>query len=517
MKTLFALLLLAIALGAGYWKTRFPDATVNDLRTQASSTMQRLKGGLVAVRDGNPNSVNGKVRQSLSARLDTIETQLKSTRSAGGNKIVQGRLTDSERKHDAVDARLADFTQQIDSLTGSRDKLNARLENIDGRLDLTSRRLEELSKNADTASLLTRINTLDSSLKSDRQAAAQSRNEFANQLSVIAERAETLDNRVYTMAGTDTNTDGVRIELQTSLDNRLALLEKKLVTTKSDSKRLTQLAGQLESIREKLNALDARGTDTDTTVASLSGTLNELKTTDESVSIDSMQSDIREQLASLQSQVESDGDANVASLNKSLDATRNRVQMLEQRVIDLPASSSAADSVQENQSALEAQIAALSRKIEDMQTDVSPELATSLSEVQEQVNKLTSKRFVTQEDLRAQQEGRTVEYKIYFDRNSTQVSEAASRVLDSFITQEQNRTSGVSIFGFTDRSGAAGYNQQLALQRASNVRSYLVKNGFDYTKIQSLSGLGEDAASAVLDDEVEDAQQRVVVLYASQP
>ena len=39
----------------------------------------------------------------------------------------------------------------------------------------------------------------------------------------------------------------------------------------------------------------------------------------------------------------------------------------------------------------------------------------------------------------------------------------------------------------------------------------------DYTKINTLSGLGEDAAAAELEDEVEDANQRVVVLFAAQP
>ena len=49
------------------------------------------------------------------------------------------------------------------------------------------------------------------------------------------------------------------------------------------------------------------------------------------------------------------------------------------------------------------------------------------------------------------------------------------------------------------------------------MRSYLIQNGLDFTKIKALTGLGEDAAAAVLPDEAADAQQRVVVLYADQP
>ena len=57
----------------------------------------------------------------------------------------------------------------------------------------------------------------------------------------------------------------------------------------------------------------------------------------------------------------------------------------------------------------------------------------------------------------------------------------------------------------------------MCIRDRTNVRSYLIQNGFDYTKINTLSGLGEDAAAAELEDEVEDANQRVVVLFAAQP
>ena len=67
---------------------------------------------------------------------------------------------------------------------------------------------------------------------------------------------------------------------------------------------------------------------------------------------------------------------------------------------------------------------------------------------------------MTQDELRQRTEGSAVEYKIYFDAGSTEVGEAAARVLDSFIVQEQNRTTGVSIFGFTDRRGSDSYNRR---------------------------------------------------------
>jgi len=55
------------------------------------------------------------------------------------------------------------------------------------------------------------------------------------------------------------------------------------------------------------------------------------------------------------------------------------------------------------------------------------------------------------------------------------------------------------------------------MRRATNVRSYLIQNGFDFTKIKSLSGLGEDAAAIKAEDGAEDAKERSVVLFAAQP
>ena len=204
-------------------------------------------------------------------------------------------------------------------------------------------------------------------------------------------------------------------------------------------------------------------------------------------------------------------------LDASADATRQRVQELESRLDGLPASAGTDQQARRTQDALERQVAALEQRIVMLGERSDPALVSSIEAVREQVDRLSASGFVTQEELRSRTDGTHVEYKIYFDKNATSVSDAAARVLDSFIAQETNRTTGVAIYGFTDRQGSAVYNQQLAQQRASSVRSYLVQNGFDYTRIDNVAGLGEDAAAVLLEDEQEDAQQRVVVLFASQP
>ena len=108
------------------------------------------------------------------------------------------------------------------------------------------------------------------------------------------------------------------------------------------------------------------------------------------------------------------------------------------------------------------------------------------------------------------------EYTIYFDSDSSRISDDAIKVLQSFMSQEQDRAHNVSIYGFTDSSGNAQYNQRLALRRANQVRSWLIQQGFDFRKINEVDGLGEDVSAAVRAGQAELANKRAVVLYAFQ-
>ena len=251
----------------------------------------------------------------------------------------------------------------------------------------------------------------------------------------------------------------------------------------------------------RLDALDAR--------------VDALATDD--TSVDDAQAELLTELTALDGQVGGDvTSADAPALGQALESTRERLGTLEARVRAMPETSAGADAAKTTQDALEARVRTLGERLEALSA-VDPAVASSIDEVRDQVDALESRGFVTREEFQARTEGSDVEYRIYFDAGSTEVGEAAARVLDSFIAQEQNRTTGVSIFGFTDRRGSDTYNRRLALERATNVRSYLIRNGLPYTKIDTLSGLGEDAAAAVLPDDADDAEQRVVVLYAAQP
>jgi len=112
---------------------------------------------------------------------------------------------------------------------------------------------------------------------------------------------------------------------------------------------------------------------------------------------------------------------------------------------------------------------------------------------------------------------RGVEYKIYFGPGSTAITADAARVLDSLVAQERNRASGVSVFGFADPEGSPEVNREVALERATNVRDYLVASGLPAAKVRALNGLEGGFEARLLPENANAAQQRVVVLRAVRP
>lgn len=534
-------------MGAGVWKFQNPDGTVDDFKNQAQATSQRLKAGLdagVATIKDQPATINEQQarQQDINERLaaleqsqqdlddeaeetrlqELIDSQLAETRSQvqllQNNSTTLSSSVDSlqgsvgELQSDvaqSVSSSLATLESKLDKTSAGNDAGIVRLDAIERRLELLVRRLDEQTADEDLKKVSESVDNLGDQLTQLESESRTERARLAIDIAGIAEKNDTLGLRIDTFGGSrvdDSETDQDWLAMTSGIDDRLSALETKLSNANTDASRVNSLADQLEAANQKIAELEASAEVSASTLSAIGGSLEELQTVGESLSIDTVQAEIQDQLARAQEQFENSQDnTDTEELDRLLESTRNRIQTLEQRVQELPASSSEADEALQAQSALQSQIAALERRVEDV-SSTDPALESTVQDVKERV-----------EELSARQESKSVEYKIYFDRNSADITEDAADVLNSFITQEQNRTTGVSIFGFTDRSGSAAYNQQLALQRATNVRSFLIQNGLDYTKIKALSGLGEDAAAAVLPDESADAQQRVVVLYADQP
>ncbi len=545
MKSLLALLVLGLALGVGYWKTQHPDATVDDLTAGASDGINRFKGGLAAVADGGASqkALNTRI-ESLEAelvatqraaeqaasqtetdqRLNSLESAIVATQEAADPSVINGRLQDAERRMSASESTLKEvqttLTATADTFSKNTAAVSDQVTAIDSQLELLNRRIEEQSQQFNTDSINSALTNLDTQIATLQDEQRRSNDSQLVALTSMEEKINSFEARLNTLSADASNgQDEAAATINAQIDQRIATLENKLDTTTSDSLRIGSMTNELSASRVKMQSLEKNVADTNAQLAELTRSIEILKTKSESSLIDGQQAQLRSQLERLQAQMnQSSGDnSEVEELTNALQATRDRIQTLEQRVVDLPASSTEASDATLAQNALEAQIRALENKLANVQAAPNPNLINSISQVEEKVSELAAKGFVTQEELREQQQAKSTEYKIYFERNSTAITEAAGKVLNSFIAQEKNRTTGVSIYGFTDRRGSASYNQQLALQRATNVRSYLIQNGFSYTKIKSLSGLGEDAAAAQLSDGEEDAQQRAVVLYAQQP
>jgi len=539
MKSLLVLLLVGLGLGFGYWKTQNPDTTFTDLAVNANDGASRFSGGFSSLFDGGSaktalnerlDSIESDLLETqrlsdpteINSRLDSLEAAVVSAQQAADPAVINGRLTDAERRMSASEAKLnqvrSDMNTAIQSFGADSDNKYVQTTVLDGRLELINRRMEEQAQQLDTDEINSALTALEADIASLQD--DQGRSEAAQELilSGMDEKLGNFEARFNTLSGDASNGQAEAVaSINAQIDQRIAVLEDKINSTTADSLRLESMTNELSAARVKLQAMEQSLSEANTQITDLTEQLATLETQSESSLIDGKQAQLRIQLNQLQDQMsQTGGSADVDELTNALQATRDRIDTLEQRVIDLPASSSEADEVTQAQSALQVQIQELENKLSDVQAEPDPNLVDSINQVEEKVSELAAKSFVTQEELRAQQEARSIEYKIYFEPNSTEITEDAGLVLNSFIAQEKNRATGVSIYGFTDRTGSATYNQALALQRATNVRSYLIQNGFSYTKIKSLSGLGEDA-SADEPDNQEDAQKRSVVLYAQQP
>jgi len=476
MKKFLLLAILGLVLGGGVWKAQNPDATVDDLKANGLSMFERLKSG-------------------VDSGIDAVVAYPGETREAAETATAQ-QTAEEPAAATGAQALVDEQAVSVDTVSSAVAELDTALKDTRARAEQTNTSEEALAQVVEqTESLRLRLDTL----------------------------ARTASDDESTTASTDATDTGVIPDspslaaLTTSIDERLTGIEQRVDTVNADSRKVETLTQQLLAANNRIDELTQQNSAMEQSLEELGESVDELNTLNESLSIEAIQARISDQLELAQSQFDnSTEDSDTAELEELLQVTRNRIQTLEQRVQNLPASSSEADDAQQIQNALQAQIGSLEERLENI-TQTDPALESRVNDVKEQVEQLSAQGFVTQEELRRQSESEAVEYKIYFNRDSADITDEAARVLDSFIAQETNRTTGVSIFGFTDRSGSATHNQQLALQRATNVRSYLIQNGLDFSKITALSGLGEDAAAAVLPDDAADAQQRVVVLYAEQP
>jgi outer membrane protein OmpA-like peptidoglycan-associated protein len=82
--------------------------------------------------------------------------------------------------------------------------------------------------------------------------------------------------------------------------------------------------------------------------------------------------------------------------------------------------------------------------------------------------------------------GIAADSETYFEFGKAELGQTERDTLDTFVDKlEENETGTILIVGYTDRIGPAEVNQQLARQRAENVKTYLLSRGIDTDRIRT--------------------------------
>lgn len=83
-------------------------------------------------------------------------------------------------------------------------------------------------------------------------------------------------------------------------------------------------------------------------------------------------------------------------------------------------------------------------------------------------------------------------FKLYFDLGVPRLNATAEKKIDLLIYNDKIITgSMVMIIGYADYLGTEGFNQSLSMERAKNVKNYLVKYGINPNDIKLCTGKGE--------------------------
>lgn len=104
-------------------------------------------------------------------------------------------------------------------------------------------------------------------------------------------------------------------------------------------------------------------------------------------------------------------------------------------------------------------------------------------------------------------------FHLYFDLNVAVLSKNVEKKIDLLVYNDKIiNGSSVMIIGYADYLGSEGYNKNLSMQRAKNIRNYLVKYGLNAGDIITCVGKGEVDRKEKVDIEGSPIDRRVDIV-----
>ena len=105
------------------------------------------------------------------------------------------------------------------------------------------------------------------------------------------------------------------------------------------------------------------------------------------------------------------------------------------------------------------------------------------------------------------------DYLVFFDFDKSNIRKDAGIMLDRLLAAvEELKVDRIQLTGYTDRAGAAAYNQRLSERRARAVRDYLVRKGVAPSGI-TMVGKGEADPRVPTPDGVREQENRRVEIH----
>ncbi len=104
-------------------------------------------------------------------------------------------------------------------------------------------------------------------------------------------------------------------------------------------------------------------------------------------------------------------------------------------------------------------------------------------------------------------------FKLYFDLNVPTLSHGTEKKIDLLVYDDKIISgSGIMIIGYADFLGTEGYNKNLSMARAKNVKDYLVKYGIAAADIKLCVGEGEIQRRGMTDKDGMPTDRRVDIV-----